>query len=184
LKRCHPTQGRRLEDHNDDCPETGRGATGPFDLPYPFGLGFEKHGRLQSIRLVNCARRDCSAHRRAHNQTRWWTPADASTASLQPIRNFATSERNRQDYSSKPSCNQIRGFKMIYLKSFGVGLLSEFSGALIWTVIMFATGPRMSSAVSIDIRSLRSPSLWILVALLFLLGFLFEFRRASGSIGT
>jgi hypothetical protein len=73
---------------------------------------------------------------------------------------------------------------MVYLKSLGVGLLLASSGALIWTVIMFAAGPRTSSAVSIDIRSVRSPSLWILVVLLFLLGFLFEFRRANGSIGT
>jgi len=71
----------------------------------------------------------------------------------------------------------------VYLKCFGVGLLLAFSGALIWTVVMFAPG-KTSRAVSIDIRSFRSPGLWILVALLFLLGFLFEFRRASGSIGT
>jgi hypothetical protein len=73
---------------------------------------------------------------------------------------------------------------MVYLKSFGVGLLSVFSGALMWIVIVLATGPRTSRAVSIDIRSLRSPSLWILVALLFLLGVLFELRRASGATGT
>jgi hypothetical protein len=73
---------------------------------------------------------------------------------------------------------------MLYLKSFVVGLVLAFFGFLVWIIWMFVSGPKTSGAVSIDIRSVRSPSLWILVALLFLLGFLFEFRRASGSIGT
>jgi hypothetical protein len=66
---------------------------------------------------------------------------------------------------------------VIYLKSFGVGILLAFFGALSWIVSIFVVGLSTSRAVSIDIRSIRSTGLWILVGLLFLAGFLFELRR-------
>ncbi len=66
---------------------------------------------------------------------------------------------------------------MVYLKSLGVGMLLAFAGASISLVSMFVTGLRMSSVVSIDIRNIRSPRFWIPAALLFLVGFLFEFRK-------
>jgi hypothetical protein len=66
---------------------------------------------------------------------------------------------------------------MSYLKSFGVGLLLALCGASIWLVWMFAVGLKTSRAVGIDIRSIRSPVFWIPIALLFLIGFFFEFRK-------
>jgi hypothetical protein len=73
--------------------------------------------------------------------------------------------------------------RMAYLKSFGVGLALAFFGFLVWLIWMFAAGAK-SSAISIDVRSIRSPGLWILVVLLFLLGFFFEFRRVRSIAGT
>lgn len=73
---------------------------------------------------------------------------------------------------------------MVYLKSVGAGLLLAVFGAFLWAVRVFAAGVKDSRAVSIDIRSVRSPGLWIPVALLFVLGFLLEFRRARAAIGS
>jgi hypothetical protein len=66
---------------------------------------------------------------------------------------------------------------MVCLQSLGFGIFLASCGALIWIVAMFVTGPRTPRAISIDIRSIQDPSLWILVVLLLLAGFYFEFRN-------
>lgn len=64
---------------------------------------------------------------------------------------------------------------MVYLKSLELACCWYFA---VRFVSMFVTASKRSTstAVSIDIRNLSSPGLWIPAALLFLIGFFFEFR--------
>jgi hypothetical protein len=69
---------------------------------------------------------------------------------------------------------------MLYLKSSCVGLLVASCGAFLYLGRMLVVGLRTSRDVGIDIRTFRSPIFVSLVALLFMIGFLFEFRRLKG----
>jgi hypothetical protein len=72
---------------------------------------------------------------------------------------------------------------MIFIKSFAIGALAMICGAFIWLVIWTTVITRFARArfhtdVAIRINNVPSQYFWILMALLFLIGFFFEFQRA------
>lgn len=69
---------------------------------------------------------------------------------------------------------------MLYFKSVCVGLLLAVIGCFIFLARMLRVGLRFSRDVGIDVRTFRSPQFLTLAILLFLIGFLFEFRRLKG----
>lgn len=68
---------------------------------------------------------------------------------------------------------------MIYLKSILAGILTLILTALSLLIATFLYSRTRDFAIGWDPRGLRSISFWILVAMIFAIGYAWEYRRLS-----
>jgi len=73
---------------------------------------------------------------------------------------------------------------MIYLKSFAAGVVAVFGGtALVLVVVVIFVRLRFHTATGFHVELLRDPTVWTMFLILFLPGFVIEYRRLTCASG-